>query len=427
MGHRDGISSQPRETRALITLTPSSSQDAPLARPAAVLAFCRAICASGLQSTYRDTCGTPPAPSKHKGHQLKHTQCARHLRWSSWRACGRVQWPSCGSGCWWACKSVLAHGRCISKRAMGRPSRRPLRTSAAQVCSKGARRSPLASCQLAALGRYLCTCVRPSAGDDTTIFLQPGSVLSLANATIIDAVPVRLCRIEASDSWQRQPVAVPRAESWTCILCLARCRVQADPSYRPFSAGILTITSSPTNDSRTAPTILDAGMRSGFSSAGKTLQQRTPARHRRLSLLRAPRPCALGTECICCGILGMACTAYVTRVDARCALLRAGGQPVLCVDACCALRLVMLSADTDCVLLRAGGQPVLFTGTAELHLVNLVLVNLCESTFRLTAGGSLTWYTGSKRLLHRPWHSQPCTPQHCSAADYSVVCSSYTP
>ncbi len=44
---------------------------------------------------------------------------------------------------------------------------------------------------------------------------------------------------------------------------------QVNPSYVPFSSGILTIMPAPSSDSSAGPTILDAAMRYGLPSFGE--------------------------------------------------------------------------------------------------------------------------------------------------------------
>ncbi len=118
-----------------------------------------------------------------------------------------------------------------------------------------------------------------STGEDTTILLPPGRILSVANVTFPDAVPVSVWA-RASSALQpphfavradrpearcaAQHVCRPRDAPCLCVAC-----VQVDPSYVPFSSGRLTIMPAPSSDPSTGPTILDAGMRYGMPMFGK--------------------------------------------------------------------------------------------------------------------------------------------------------------
>lgn len=39
---------------------------------------------------------------------------------------------------------------------------------------------------------------------------------------------------------------------------------------------------------------------------------------------------------------------------------------------------------------------MILTNTAELHLVNLVLINLCDNLLTLNQQGTVSWYTASE-------------------------------
>ncbi len=105
-----------------------------------------------------------------------------------------------------------------------------------------------------------------STGEDTTIYLPPGRILSLRNVTFVDAVPVRAQGRPTAVAGSTHSWRSAAAESYSANPVL--CALQVDPSYQPFSSGVLTIMPGPGDAS--SPTILDAGMRAGASQvAGK--------------------------------------------------------------------------------------------------------------------------------------------------------------
>ncbi len=100
-----------------------------------------------------------------------------------------------------------------------------------------------------------------STGEDTTIYLPPGRILSLRNVTFVDAVPVRAQGRPTAVAGSTHSWRSAAAESYSANPVL--CALQVDPSYQPFSSGVLTIMPGPGDTG--SPTVLDAGMRAGIS------------------------------------------------------------------------------------------------------------------------------------------------------------------
>ncbi len=120
-----------------------------------------------------------------------------------------------------------------------------------------------------------------STGEDTTILLAPGRVLSVANVTFPDAVPVSPKRALAASCTPAQPCCARGAQALSsttrlqaanahCLSVMPTDYVQVDPSFVPFSSGRLTIMPAPYNGTDTGPTILDADMRYGLPTFGKS-------------------------------------------------------------------------------------------------------------------------------------------------------------